>query len=167
VQEAALEVAQGQLKSASAMKDASQEQLNMVKSKGKADTAASYAKELQAEASLDYANANTSQKSAYKQSIAALKAEVSAAGAGLRSAQSRRRDTVLISPLDGFVTGRDADPGAIASPTQPILSVQFMKQVWVSVAVPEEVCSKLHMGGPARSGWMRSLEEASVQTLSR
>ena len=56
---------------------------------------------------------------------------------------------MLISPLDGFVTGRMADPGAIASPTQPILSVQFMKQVWVTVAVPEEVCARLHIGRPA------------------
>lgn len=149
VQEAALEIAQGQLKSAGALKDAAAEQLKVVKSKGTADTEAARAKLVQARASLDYAEANISQTSAYRQSIAALQASVDAARASLRSAQSKRRDTVLTSPLDGYVTGRHADPGAIASPTQPILSVQFMKQVWVSASVPEDVCSKLHIGGSA------------------
>ncbi len=149
VQEAALEIAQGGLKSAVAVREAAEQQVKVVKSKGDADVAASHARLLQAKASLEYAQANTSQKSAYRQSIAALQASVDAARASLKSAQSKRRDTVLTSPLDGYVTGRHADPGAIASPTQPILSVQFMRQVWVSAAVPEEVCSKLHIGGPA------------------
>jgi HlyD family secretion protein len=150
VQQAALGIAQAQLNSAKALKDAAVQQLTVVKSKGAADTAASKAKLLQARASVDYAKANTSQTSAYRQSIAALQAGVDAARASLKSAQARRRDTVLTSPLDGFVTGRFADPGAIASPSQPVLAVQFMKQVWVSVAVPEEVCSRLHIGGTAK-----------------
>ncbi len=139
----------GGLKSAVAVMEAAEQQVKVVKSKGDADVAASHARLLQAKASLEYAQANTSQKSAYRQSIAALQASVDAARASLKSAQSKRRDTVLTSPLDGYVTGRYADPGAIASPTQPILSVQFMRQVWVSAAVPEEVCSRLHIGGPA------------------
>lgn len=148
VQESAVEVAEGQLKSATAMKDAAQQQYNVTQSKGQADIAASKAKLDQAKASLEYALANTSSKSAYSQSIAALKSSVEAAEASLKSAQARRLDTVLVSPLDGFVTGRFSDPGAIASPTQPILAVQFVKQVWVTASVPEDVCAKLHIGGP-------------------
>lgn len=148
VQQAALEVAQGQVKSAMAVRDAAQQQLKVVKAKGEADIEAAHAKLVQSQASLEYAKANTSQKSAYRQSIAALKASVAAAQAALDSAKAKRRDTVLVSPLDGYVTGRYSDPGAIASPTQPIISVQFMKQVWVTVPVPEEVCAKLHIGDP-------------------
>ncbi|MDO8632847.1 MAG: efflux RND transporter periplasmic adaptor subunit, partial [Phycisphaerales bacterium] len=40
---------------------------------------------------------------------------------------------------------------AIASPTQPILSVQFMKHVWITVAAPEEVSAKLHIGQAAQA----------------
>jgi len=149
VQEAALEIAKGQLKSAGAQKESAQQQYNITKEKGKADVEAAKAKLEQAQASYEYALANTSQKSAYRQSIEALKATVNASKAALESAQARRRDTALVSPLEGFVTGRYADPGAIASPTQPILVVQFVKQVWVTIAVPEEVCAKIHLGQPA------------------
>jgi membrane fusion protein, multidrug efflux system len=55
---------------------------------------------------------------------------------------------VLRSPLDGFVTGRYMDPGSTATPGQPILAVQFFKQVWVSVAVPDTVSAKTHIGQP-------------------
>ena len=146
VQESGLEAAKARLKSAGARKDAAEKRLSTVKAKGKADMEAARAKVTQARASLDSAQANTSQKSAYRQSIAALQAGVAAAQATLSSAQAQRRDTVLVSPLDGYVTGRYADLGAIASPTQPILSVQFMKAVWVAIAVPEEICSRLHVG---------------------
>lgn len=150
VQKSALDIAQGQLKSVTAQREAVAQQLVVVKAKGEADIESAKAKLDQAKASLEYAKANTSQKSAYRQSISALKASVDAAQAQLASAQSQRRDTVLTCPLEGYVTGRFADPGAIASPTQPVLAVQFIKQVWVSIPVPEEVCSKLHIGQPAK-----------------
>jgi HlyD family secretion protein len=150
VQKSSLQIAQGQLESAVSQKDAVVQQYNVVKAKTTADTAASSAKLTQARASLQYATANTSQKSAYRQSISALKAGVSAQQAALDMALSKRRDTVLRSPLDGFVTGRFADPGAIASPTQPVLAVQFTKQLWVTTSVPQEVCTRIHLGQTAK-----------------
>jgi RND family efflux transporter MFP subunit len=146
VQQSALEIAQGQLGSATAQRDAAVQQASIVKNKGTADIEASRAKLEQAQASLDYASANTSQTQAYKQSIAALQAGVDAAKAALRSAQAQRADTVLASPLDGFVTGRYMDQGAMATPGQPILSVQFVRQVWVAISVPEEISSMVHIG---------------------
>lgn len=145
VQQSALEVAQGQLKSALAQKKSAQQQAGIVKTKGKADIEAAQAKVEQARASLEYANANTAQKSAYRQSIAALQASVDAARAALKSAEAKRADTVLISPLDGFVTGRYLDPGAVVTQGQAILAVQFIKQVWVTISVPEEVSPLVHI----------------------
>jgi len=149
VQQSALEIAQGQLGSAAAQKDAAVQQAGIVANKGKADIEASRAKLEQAEASLEFASANTAQKSAYAQSIAALKAGVDAAKASLRSAQAQRADTELVSPLDGYVTGRYMDQGAMATPGQPILAVQFVKQVWVTISVPEEISPMVHIGRPA------------------
>ncbi len=149
VQKAAVEIAKGQVNSAIAQKNAAVQQEAIVERKGKADIEAAKARLTQAKAALEYAEANSAQKPAYRQSIAALKASVEAAKASLRSAQVRRRDTVLISPLDGFVTSRYVDQGTMASPGQPILAVQFMKQIWVTVSVPEEVSSKLHINQPA------------------
>ena len=157
VQEAGVEVAQGQLKAANAQRDSAlaqkrvaEQQAKIVGTKGKADIEAAKAKLAQANAAVEYARANTSQKAAYQQSIAALRSAVDAAKAGLRSAQARRADTVLMSPLDGFVTDRYVDPGAVVTAGQPAISVQFMRQIWVAIAVPEEIVPKLHIGQPAR-----------------
>lgn len=149
VQEAAVNTAQSQVNSASAQKAAAEQQASIVATKGKADIEASRAKLDQAKASLEYAHANTATKAAYKQSISALRAEVDVARAALRNAESKRSDTVLVSPLDGFVTGRYVDPGAIAMSGQAILAVQFMRQIWVTVFVPEEIAPKIHIGQPA------------------
>lgn len=139
VQQANLDIARGQLKSAQAQKDSADQQASIVKTKGLADIAASKARLAQAGASLDYAKANIAQKPAYVQSIAAL-----------NSAKAQRADTILISPLDGFVTSRYVDPGSMATPGQPILAVQYMKQVWVTVNVPEEVSANVHIGEPSK-----------------
>lgn len=155
--EAALTVARGQLKSANAQHDSAlaqkrvaEQQASIIKSKGKADIEAAKAKLIQANASVDYAQANTSQEAAYQQSIAALQSAVDAAKAGLRSSEAKRSDTVLVSPMDGYITGRNVDPGAVVTAGQSVISVKFMKQIWVTIAVPEEVVSKLHFGQPAK-----------------
>lgn len=150
VQQSAVEIAQGQLKSALAQKDSAEQQASIVKTKGKADIEAAKAKMNQAQAALDYAKSNSAQKPAYEQSLSALRAGVTAARASVKSAEARRADTVLRSPLNGFVTGRYADPGAISTPGQPILNVQFIDQIWVSMAVPEEIIPKVHTGQEAR-----------------
>ena len=149
VQNSALEVAEGLLQSAISQRESVAQQYNATKAKVTADTAASSARLTQAKASLEYAKSNSSQKGAYRQSIAALQSSVAIAQATLQGEILKRQDTVLRSPLDGFVTERDADPGAIASPTQPLLAVQFTKQVWVNVPVPDQVCARLRLGQPS------------------
>ena len=153
VQEAAVEVAQGQLASATAARDSAiaqrksfEHQVNIARTKLGSDVEASRQKLAQAKASLDYARANTAQGPAYKRSISALSSAVDVARGALDSAKARRADTVLRSPLDGYVTGRMMDPGSVATAGQPILAVQFFKQVWVTVAVPDTVSSKVHIG---------------------
>jgi RND family efflux transporter MFP subunit len=142
VQEAAQEGAEADQHSA-------EQQLSIVQNTGKANIAASKAALDQARASHWFAVSNTAQMPAYEQSIAALKASVAAAKGTLADVQSLLTDTVLVSPLDGFVTGRYADPGAVATSGMPIMAVQFMRNVWVSIEVPEEVSAKVHIGSIA------------------
>ncbi len=150
VRQSALEIARELLKSAAAQKDSAEQDARIVKTRGEADIAASKARLDQAKASLDYATANSVQKPAYEQSLSALRSSVDAARAALRMAEARRADTVLKAPLDGVVTARYVDPGAIATPGQPIIAVQFTRQIWVTIAVPEEISPRLHIGQPAR-----------------
>jgi RND family efflux transporter MFP subunit len=157
VQQGALDVAQSQLNSATAGRDsalaekqAADNQASIVKTKGQADIDAARAAVVQARAALEYARANRAQKPAYQQNLAALRATVAAARASLRNVDAQRANTVLTSPLNGFVTDRLMDPGAMATAGQPILAVQSIRQVWVTVAVPEEVSRKIYVGLPTQ-----------------
>jgi HlyD family secretion protein len=157
VQQSAVAVAQGQLRAATAQRDSvvaqkqsAEQQASIVKTKGKADIEASHSQLLKAQASLEYAKANSVQTPAYQQSLSALREGVKAAQASLAVAQSRRADTVLIAPMEGVVTDRFLDPGGMAVSGQPILTIQFLHQVWATVAVPEAVYVKLHVGQPTK-----------------
>ena len=153
VQQATLEAAQGQLQSAQAARESvvaqkrsAEQQVKIVRTKGEADIEAARQKVRQAEAGLEMAQANTAQNPAYQQGLSALRASIAAAKANLASAKAQRAETVLTSPLDGYVTSRLADPGSMATPGQPLLAVQFFKQVWVSVAVPDDVSARMRTG---------------------
>ncbi|MCC6485230.1 MAG: efflux RND transporter periplasmic adaptor subunit [Armatimonadetes bacterium] len=157
VQQGAVDVAAEQRKAAVAQRDAAQaqqrateKQLQITRTKAQADVEAAKAKVSQAEAALDYAKANAAQTPAYAQNIAALQAAVAAAQADVAAARAQRADTILKSPLDGYVTGRYMDPGAMATPAQPILSVQSVNTLWVSVPVSEEASRSVYPGVPAQ-----------------
>ncbi len=109
---------------------------------------AAEAKVKQAEAALEYAKSNIASQPAYVQNLAALREDIAAAQGGLKNLESKLRDTVLISPLDGWVTSRLLDPGAVVNPGQAVLAVQYMREVWVSVPIPEEVSARIHFGMP-------------------
>lgn len=157
VQEGNLEVANGQLAAAIANRDAAlaqqraaEERVRIARAEGASHIAAAKAGVEQARAGLSAARANTAQRPAYRQNLAALRAAVTAAEAQLRNTQAQLKNTVLTSPVDGFVTERNMDPGGIASPNSPVLSVQAIRQVYVNVPVPEEVSRQISPGGTAQ-----------------
>jgi multidrug efflux pump subunit AcrA (membrane-fusion protein) len=145
----AVGVQQAALDAVIAQRSAAQKQAGIVTSKGKADIASAKAKVAQAQAALESARANIAQTPAYQQSLAALRANVAAAEASLKNVEAMRADTVLVAPLDGFVTNRYMDPGSIATTGQPILRVQYMRQVWITIPVPEDVSASIKLGMPA------------------
>lgn len=156
VQQAALDVAAGQLRAAKAQRESAQaqkqaalKQVEIIRTKGEADIAAAQADVAQAEAALEYARANTARKPAYQQNLAALQASVEAAQASLENAQAQLAQTTISSPVDGFVTARHMDPGAVATPGQAILNVQEIQQVWVNAPVPEEAQRGIQIGQEA------------------
>lgn len=156
VQQGALDVAKGQLDAATAQRDSAiaqkqvaEQQAKISKTQGRADIEAARARVDQAKAALDYARANQAQKPAFQANIAALRATVASAQAALWNAEAQRANTVLAAPLDGFVTGRYMDPGAMATPGQPILAVQEVRQVWATIPVPEEVSRQIYLGQAA------------------
>lgn len=56
--------------------------------------------------------------------------------------------TSLYAPFDGVVTARLMDPGAMASPGNPVLHVSQVSTVWLNVNVPDEDLAYVHSGTP-------------------
>lgn len=149
VQKGAVAVASGQVDAAKSQLKVQNQNLAIVKRKGQADIAASKAKLTQSKALLDVATANRSQTPAYKENLAALQSAVDAAVGQLNQAQSRLKDTAVRSSINGTVTDRKADPGALASPGTPVLEVQFLDWLFVTTTLPIEASSDVHEGQTA------------------
>ena len=136
-----------------AQQRAAERQVQIVKNKATSDIAAANAGIAQARASLTSAQANTSQRSAYQKNLEALSAAVRAAEANVNAAKTRLSDTVLLSPLTGVVTQRSLDPGSLATPGQTIVTVQAIRQVWVTTSIPEEISRRVYVGQTAKVGF--------------
>jgi RND family efflux transporter MFP subunit len=156
VQHAAVTAAQSQVRSATAARDSAvaqlqgaQQQLTIAKTNGAAAVEAARAQLAQAQAALENAIANQAQTPAYQQNLKALRATVDVARGALANAIAQRADTVLTAPLTGVVTARLQDQGSTASPNQQILEIQALDQVWATIAVPEQVATRLHIGQSA------------------
>jgi len=88
-------------------------------------------------------------KQEYDSAQAALKiaqAQVDAAKARVREAEVFLSYTKIDSPIDGYVIDRLADPGDMAVPGQPLLSIYVPASLRLEVIVPERLRSNVHVG---------------------
>ncbi|MEO7715472.1 MAG: efflux RND transporter periplasmic adaptor subunit [Capsulimonas sp.] len=153
VQKGNVDVAIAQLNSAKASRASAQSllesarhQAQIVRTTQKTTIASSLTKVTQAQAALRNAKANTTQPAAYRANLTALQADVASAQADLTNARAQLAQTSLISPIDGFVSARYADPGTLASPGSPVLALQALRQVWATIAVPQEQIRHIGVG---------------------
>lgn len=87
--------------------------------------------------------------------------ELKNAEATLALVRARLADTVVVSPLDGYVVSRDLEPGATVTPGTPILKVADPSTAWVTVHVDERETGALGIGDPAEVT-LRSLPGRSL-----
>jgi multidrug efflux pump subunit AcrA (membrane-fusion protein) len=80
------------------------------------------------------------------QNVKAQQAQAVAAGAQAQLLATQLSQTYLYSPYDAVVANRLVDPGAYASPSQPVLQVARVDKVWINVNVPDEDLSYVHPG---------------------
>jgi multidrug efflux pump subunit AcrA (membrane-fusion protein) len=78
----------------------------------------------------------------------AAREAVSAMQAQANTLRTEIGQTSLYAPFDGVVTARLMDPGAMASPGNPVLRVSQVDTVWVNVNVPDEDLAYIHSGTP-------------------
>lgn len=59
-------------------------------------------------------------------------------------------DTIIVAPFDGLIVQRFRDPGDIAVPGSPVLSLISTKELWITAWVDETEMSHVSVGQPAR-----------------
>ena len=88
--------------------------------------------------------------------------EIAAATAALLSVQAKKSDTIITSPINGYVVSRELEPGAAVNSGTPILKLADPRSVWVTVFVDEREAGPLATGDPADVA-LRSLPEQKLQ----
>lgn len=72
------------------------------------------------------------------QNVAASVAGAQAAVAQANVLRTQIGQTSLYAPFNGVITQRLMDPGAMASPSQPVLSISRVNTLWININVPDE-----------------------------
>jgi HlyD family secretion protein len=80
--------------------------------------------------------------------VEAARSQVRAAEATLMLARERLADTVIRSPLDGYVVSRELEAGAIVNPGIPIFKVVDPRTAWATIYVDEQDTAGLAVGHP-------------------
>ena len=142
------ESARQQVKSAEADLVASRASLGQVRRTGQTAIANAQARLNQAKGSVRVARGNTAQSPAFAENIRALAASVAAAEALVSSATVAIGETSLRSPVDGVVSARSADPGALASPGTAVLIIQSDGWLFFRASLPVEQSGKIAVGFP-------------------
>jgi len=81
-----------------------------------------------------------------KEDIAAARAQLKADRAALAMAERELADTRLFSAADGIIQNRILEPGAMAFPQTPVLTLALNDPVWVRAYVPEPDLGRIAPG---------------------
>lgn len=81
-----------------------------------------------------------------QEDIAQAKAELAAREAGLSLAREQLADATLSAPAAGIVRDRLLEPGDLASPQTPVLTLAVMDPLWVRAYVPEPELGRIAEG---------------------
>jgi len=83
-----------------------------------------------------------------QQTIAANRGQLAAAIAMVHLLETEIAQTSIVAPFNGVVTQRLLDPGAFASPNQPVVRVSQIDTVYVNVNVPDDDLAFVRRGTP-------------------
>lgn len=93
-------------------------------------------------------------------------AQVSAARAGIATAESLAGETVLRAPFDGTVVKRNLEPGDTAMPGSPVLTVQSSQKLRVEAAIPESCARGLQAGESLRAVIAGNSHSARIEEIA-
>ncbi len=110
--------------------------------RSQADAAAAQVKAVRATLALLRAGAR-------KEDIAAARAQLAAREAERKLARQRFSDASLYAPADGIIRNRILEPGDMAFPQSPVLTLAFLDPVWVRAYLPELMLGRVRPGATA------------------
>ena len=84
-----------------------------------------------------------------KEDIAIAQAQLAAREAALSMVKQNLEHASLIAPADGIIRNRILEPGAMAFPQTPVLTLAFTDPIWVRVYLSETVLGKVSLGAKA------------------
>jgi multidrug efflux pump subunit AcrA (membrane-fusion protein) len=84
------------------------------------------------------------------QNVKAQLAQAQAARAQANVLGTQLSQTQLFAPFEGVISNRLLDPGAFASPSQPVLTISRVGVVWININVPDEDLAYVRPGSLAR-----------------
>jgi HlyD family secretion protein len=110
-----------------------------------------------------------------EEDIAAARAILEARQAALALARDELSDTRLVAPSDGVIRDRTLEPGDMASPGRPVLTLALTSPLWVRAYVEEPDLGKIAPGMPAEisndsfpdrtySGWVGTISPTAEFT---
>lgn len=97
-----------------------------------------------------------------REDVAAAEHQLEALRAQLKLLNIRLADRTLIAPAVGIIQSRLLEPGELAGPSRPALTLALNDPKWVRAYVPEPELGVLHLGMPA-SVSSDSLPDGSVE----
>ncbi len=103
----------------------------------------------QAQEQLRLARANAVNDDIKKQQVTQADAQLRQAQATLRLAQQQLSEASIISPIDGYVTGKPAKVGQVVSPGTVVASIVSLDGVYFEGQVPETEIANVQIGQTA------------------
>jgi HlyD family secretion protein len=83
--------------------------------------------------------------------IAAAKAQVQGAQAGLSAVKAAVGDLILLAPISGVVLSRNTQPGEVVNPGQSTVTLGDVRHPWVRVYVNERDIPSIVVGAPVQA----------------
>lgn len=100
----------------------------------------------EAEYELKYKQAKGQVNQAREQVERGIPAQLAQAHANLALAESAYSDSLIKAPISGHVTARNVNPGEMASPTVPVISLVNLDKIQVKISIAESLINQLKEG---------------------
>ncbi len=126
-----------------------EQRLNLiVEGPRKTDIEAARANVARAEAALKMSEAQRLDIQRKQEDIAARQADVERNKANVSVIDSQLDDTIVVSPVDGVVLVKSADPGEVLAAGTPILTLGEIDKPWLRGYIPQTKLGRIQLGMP-------------------